>query len=96
MDAVIIVAAYYLTVIGVLPLVAGVSTPAGMPVILTGFMQGSWKIAAFQLIAILVRFAGWYFFFKIADLIAVKEEKAELATHQENSAEFQSLPETNR
>lgn len=90
MDAIIIAVAYYLTVIGVLPPVAGVSTPAGMPVILTGFMQGSWKIAAFQLIAIFVRFGGWYFFFKIADLIAVKEERAELAQAENN---FDSVPE---
>ncbi len=33
--------AWYLTVIGVLPRVAGVSTPAGMPIIISGFMQGS-------------------------------------------------------
>ncbi len=45
--------AWYLTVIGVLPRVAGVSTPAGMPIIISGFMQGSWKIAAFQFIGLL-------------------------------------------
>lgn len=66
--------AWYLTVIGVLPRVAGVSTPAGMPIIISGFMQGSWKIAAFQFIGLFVRFAGWYFFFKAADLIACREE----------------------
>lgn len=68
-------AAYYLTVIGVLPRVAGVSTPAGIPIIISGFMQGSWKIAAFQFLGLIVRFAGWYFFFKIADLVACREEK---------------------
>ncbi|WP_192870371.1 PTS sugar transporter subunit IIC [Pectobacterium polaris] len=69
--------AYYLTVIGILPRVAGVSTPAGIPVIVSGFMQGSWKIAAFQFVGLFIRFAGWYFFFKIADAIACKEENAE-------------------
>ncbi|MFY9034146.1 hypothetical protein ACOW01_19520, partial [Klebsiella pneumoniae] len=63
-----------LTVIGVLPRVAGVSTPAGMPIIISGFMQGSWKIAAFQFIGLFARFAGWYFFFKTADLVACREE----------------------
>ncbi len=57
-----------------LPRVAGVSTPAGMPIIISGFMQGSWKIAAFQFIGLFARFAGWYFFFKTADLVACREE----------------------
>ncbi|WP_437217345.1 PTS sugar transporter subunit IIC [Pectobacterium sp. LFLA-215] len=69
--------AYYLTVIGILPRVAGVSTPAGIPVIVSGFMQGSWKIAAFQFVGLFIRFAGWYCFFKIADTMACKEESAE-------------------
>ncbi|CDL20683.1 PTS system, cellobiose-specific IIC component [Klebsiella pneumoniae IS53] len=41
--------AWYLTVIGVLPRVAGVSTPAGMPIIISGFMQGSWKNCRFPI-----------------------------------------------
>lgn len=78
LNGVMLALAYYLTVIGILPPVAGVLTPAGMPVLISGFMQGSWKIAAFQFISLFIRFAGWYFFFKIADTIAVREEKAEL------------------
>ncbi len=70
--------AYYLTVTGILPRVAGVSTPAGMPIIISGFMQGSWKIAAFQFIGLFVRFSAWYFFFKIADALACKEETDEI------------------
>ncbi len=97
LDAVILLVAYYFTVAGILPAVAGVSTPAVMPVILTGFMQGSWKIAAFQAVALVVRFAGWYFFFKVADAVAVREENAELekmnkqtddASAQEATASF--------
>lgn len=70
--------AYYLTVIGILPRVAGVSTPSGMPIIISGFMQGSWKIAAFQFVGLFARFAGWYFFFKIADMIVYREEQSEV------------------
>jgi PTS system cellobiose-specific IIC component len=77
LNGVMLALAYYLTVIGVLPRVAGVATPAGMPIIISGFMQGSWKIAAFQFISLFVRFAGWYFFFKIADAVAQREEHAE-------------------
>lgn len=75
LDGVIIAVAYYLTVAGILPPVAGVGTPTGTPVILSGFIQGSWKIAAFQAIAILIRFVCWYPFFKIADNMAVEEER---------------------
>lgn len=77
LNGVMLAAAYYMTVAGILPAVAGVMTPAGMPVIVSGFMQGSWKIAAFQFVSLFIRFAGWYFFFKIADRIAFAEEKAE-------------------
>ena len=53
----------------------------------------SWKIAAFQFIAIFVRFAGWYFFFKIADMIALKEEHAELAQVENVGSDFNPVPE---
>jgi PTS system cellobiose-specific IIC component len=75
MDAVILGIAYFLTVVGILPPVGGVGTPTGTPVILSGFIQGSWRIAAFQAVALLIRFAAWYPFFKIADKMAVDEEK---------------------
>lgn len=95
LNAVILAVAYYLTVAGVLPAVAGVMTPAGMPVIVSGFMQGSWKIAAFQFVALFVRFAGWYFFFKIADRIAFAEEteeerQAQIAEQKRARAELES------
>jgi len=81
LDGVIIVLAYYLTVAGILPPVAGIGTPTGTPVILSGFIQGSWRIAAFQAVAIVIRFVCWYPFFKVADNMAVEEErKAEVET----------------
>jgi len=75
MDGIILGLAYFLTVIGILPPVGGVYTPAGTPVILSGFIQGSWKIALFQAVALVIRFVAWYFFFKLADKIAVGEEE---------------------
>jgi PTS system cellobiose-specific IIC component len=81
LDGVIMVLAYYLTVAGIIPAVGGVNTPSGTPVLLSGFLQGSWRIAAFQVVALLIRFAVWYPFFKVADNMAVEEErKAELET----------------
>ena len=70
-------------------------TPAGMPVIVSGFMQGSWKIAAFQFVALFIRFAGWYFFFKIADRIAFAEEteeerQAQIAEQKRASEQFEA------
>ncbi|MHC1681467.1 MAG: PTS sugar transporter subunit IIC [Clostridiaceae bacterium] len=76
LDGVILGLAYFLTVVGIIPPVGGVGTPTGTPVFLSGFLQGSWKIAAFQVVAFAIRFAVWYIFFKIADNMAVAEEKA--------------------
>ncbi|MCM8711533.1 PTS transporter subunit EIIC [Clostridium sp. SYSU_GA19001] len=75
LDGVILGLAYFLTVIGILPPVGGVSTPAGTPVFLSGLIQGSWKIAAFQVVAFAIRFVCWYIFFKVADNMAVEEER---------------------
>jgi len=81
MDVVVLGLAYYLTVAGILPPVGGINTPVGTPIIISGFIQGSWRIAAFQLVATVLRFVCWYPFFKVADNMAVEEEKnAELET----------------
>lgn len=79
LDGIILGLAYFLTVVGILPPVGGVSTPSGTPVILSGFMQGSWRIAAFQIVALIIRFIGWYPFFKVADKMALAEEMKEQA-----------------
>lgn len=75
LNAVSVGAAYFLTVDGILPRVGGVNIPVGTPVIISGFMEGSWKIALFQVVTLVIRFAGWYLFFKLADKMAVDEEK---------------------
>lgn len=81
LDGVIMALAYYFTVAGIIPPVAGVNTPAGTPIFLSGFIQGSWRIALFQVLAFAIRFVCWYPFFKMADNTAVEEErKAELET----------------
>lgn len=77
MNAVSLGLAYALTDFGILPQVAGINVPSGTPVILSGLMQGSWKIAAFQGVLFFLRFAAWYVFFKIADNMAVRDEQTE-------------------
>ena len=44
--AINLIIAYILTYIGIVPRVAGMTPMSGMPIILSGFMEGSWKIAA--------------------------------------------------
>lgn len=74
--------AYFLTAIGILPRLIGVSLPNGMPVLIQGFIQGGWKVALFQLILIIGSVICYYPFFKSLDNDAVKEEAAELETTQ--------------
>ncbi|SPX55768.1 cellobiose-specific PTS family enzyme IIC component [Klebsiella pneumoniae] len=66
--------AWYLTVIGVLPRVAGVSTPAGMPIIISGFMQGSWKIGRIPIYRTFCAICRMVFLLQTADLVACREE----------------------
>ncbi len=73
-EVLIVGLAYFLTAIDILPRLAGIMAPAGMPVILSGFIQGGWKVAVFQIIATILRFGIWYFFFKVVDNAALKEE----------------------
>lgn len=74
--------AYFLTAIGILPRLIGVSLPNGMPVLIQGFIQGGWKVALFQLVLIIGSVICYYPFFKSLDNDAVKEEQAELETTQ--------------
>lgn len=80
-DAILLVVAYFLTKIGILPRVNGIIFPAGTPFILSGFMAGSWKIALFQLLSFGVRFVAWLPFFKMADK---QLYKAEISTAKGN------------
>ncbi|MCB2339002.1 PTS sugar transporter subunit IIC [Clostridium estertheticum] len=71
--------AYALTAIGIVPRVAGISGMSGMPIIFSGLMEGSWKIAVLQVALVLLSMLVWYPFFKKADNEAYKvEQKAEV------------------
>lgn len=78
MNVITPIIAYALTVIGIVPRLAGIGTAAGTPVLLSGLMQGSWRIAALQFIFIILSVVVWYPFFKKADREAYEiEQKAE-------------------
>lgn len=78
MNAVNITIAYSLTAIGLIPRVAGMTPVSGMPIIFSGLMEGSWKIAVLQVVLVLLEMAVWYPFFRKADKEALEtEEKTE-------------------
>ena len=68
--------AYGLTVIGILPVLIGYQIPWSMPPIISGFIQGGWQVALFQVFSIFLTFAIYYPFFKIVDKQACLEESA--------------------
>ena len=68
--------AYVLTILGIVPIPPGITTPIGTPVILQGLMQGDWRIAALQGVLCVFSLIGWYPFFKIIDKNALKDEEA--------------------
>lgn len=68
----------FATFIGLIPRLYGVGAPTGTPVILTGLIEGGWKVALFQVFLIFVSLAIWYPFFKIIDRDAIAVEKGEV------------------
>lgn len=65
----------YITIsLGIFPRLIGASVPMGVPVVIQGILQGSWKLGLLQFICILITTAIYYPFFKIMDKQALKEE----------------------
>ncbi|MBU9833683.1 PTS sugar transporter subunit IIC (plasmid) [Rahnella aquatilis] len=67
MNAISLAIAYLATYIGLVPRVAGITPITGMPIILSGIMEGSWKIAVLQVFLVGIQLIVWYPFFKKAD-----------------------------
>ncbi|ELI8127093.1 PTS sugar transporter subunit IIC [Yersinia enterocolitica] len=59
--------AYFVTYVDIVPRVAGITPITGMPIVLNGIMEGSWKIAALQVVLVVVQMLVWYPFFRKAD-----------------------------
>lgn len=62
------------TAVGFLPKLRGIGTPLGTPIGVTGFVEGGWRVAVFQILLIGVSFLIYYPFFKKADAIALEDE----------------------
>ena len=68
--------AYGAIVTGLMPAPTGIIGISSMPIVVYGIMQGSWKIAVYQIVATLMSAAIWYPFFKVSDNMALAEEQA--------------------
>lgn len=68
--------AYLVTKTGLVPACSGIQTPMGTPVVINAFLQGGWKIAALQIILLLLCSLLWYPQFKKADKEAYELEQA--------------------
>lgn len=68
--------AYIATYIGLVPRVAGIQVPFGIPVLVNGFMQGGWRIAALQVVLIIVSVIIYYPFFKKLDNESLEQERS--------------------
>jgi len=50
--------------------------PIGTPIVFNGFLQGGLRVAISEMLIILISFAGYYPFFRIADKRAMQAEQA--------------------
>lgn len=57
----------YLTAAGVLPRLIGIDMPWTTPPVISGLIQGGWKLAVWQIVLLILQTAMWYPFFKKMD-----------------------------
>lgn len=60
---------------GIVPIPSGAQIPWTTPPVLYGILQGSWKIAAWEIVSNILAGCMWYPFFRIADKKAYEEEQ---------------------
>ena len=63
--------------IGLMPAPVGLMIPASTPPIFSGIMQGSWRLAVFEVFAIALQIGIYLPFFKVLDKQALKEEETQ-------------------
>ncbi|GJM71225.1 hypothetical protein HMSSN036_34410 [Paenibacillus macerans] len=77
---------YAATTIGLLPAPIGIYPPFGTPIVALGFIEGSWKLAAAQLVLVPICMLIYYPFFRALDKqLLNKERAAEEKNKQEGS-----------
>nr|WP_051929812.1 hypothetical protein [Carnobacterium mobile] len=72
---IILVLGYVAIILGLMPAPIGIFIPASTPLVFSGLMQGSWKIAIFQVLSVFISAAIYYPFFKLMDKQALENEK---------------------
>lgn len=73
----IMVIAILLIKSSIMPAPIGILIPSSTPLILSGLIQGSWKLSIFEICAVLLSCGMYYPFFKLLDKQALTEEKVE-------------------
>ncbi|CAM4505424.1 PTS sugar transporter subunit IIC [Paenibacillus macerans] len=77
---------YAATTVGLLPAPIGIYPPFGTPIVALGFIEGSWKLAAAQLVLVPICMLIYYPFFRALDKqLLNKERAAEEKNKQEGS-----------
>ncbi|MGO2266719.1 MAG: PTS sugar transporter subunit IIC [Vagococcus salmoninarum] len=71
---VILIMAYVGMLTGILPRLPGIHVPLGVPIILSGFLQGGWRWAMFQLMTIFISYFGYLPFLMKMDKQAYQNE----------------------
>ncbi|MDH6365394.1 PTS system cellobiose-specific IIC component [Enterococcus sp. PF1-24] len=65
----------YVTIsLGIFPRLIGASVPMGIPVVIQGLLQGSWKLAVLHILCIIIATLIYLPFFRILDKQAYEEE----------------------
>ena len=65
---------YFVMHAGIVPIPNGMMLPWTTPPVIYGLLQGSWKIALWEIVSIILSGMMWYPFFKIADQREVEAE----------------------
>ncbi|MBQ9152554.1 MAG: PTS transporter subunit EIIC [Solobacterium sp.] len=68
-------ATYFMTVQGILPRLNGLEIPWTTPALISGMIEGGWRMAVWQGIMLAVQALIWYPFFRILDNRFLSEEK---------------------
>lgn len=71
---------YIITVLGIVPIPIGMSVPFGTPIIVAGFLHGSWTFALAQLLLIPICALIYYPFVRILDKKNLEQELSESET----------------
>ncbi|WP_058830366.1 MULTISPECIES: PTS sugar transporter subunit IIC [Paenibacillus] len=83
---------YIATNIGLLPAPIGIYPPFGTPIFALGFIEGSWKLAAAQLVLIPISMLIYYPFFRALDKQALKKEHEAQEQLEKQASETTASP----